>query len=243
MSTTIKRGHQLGFCTVCIHRQVSTDRVVSCALTNEIADFETECPSFTLDRPTYLERRIRQEKHIMDRYDPPVDPIEKIFTTTKARVIKKETLNSPSYRTTRKLSFRESDQTDIGAIIFSFSMAIISFISYLIYTDQPIALLISFVAFGIGCFFGYKMMSYDYKVQFKITEDGLQTPTETIFWSAIMDYYLLEKQYSRNETFYTLIILTASGQVKTIKLNQLNVAVYTIVKKINWQRKVYYHET
>ncbi len=121
-------------------------------------------------------------------------------------------------------------------------MAIISFISYLIYTDQPIALLISFVAFGIGCFFGYKMMSYDYKVQFKITEDGLQTPTETIFWSAIMDYYLLEKQYSRNETFYTLIILTASGQVKTIKLNQLNVAVYTIVKKINWQRKTYYHE-
>lgn len=242
MSTTIERGHQLGFCTVCIHRQVSTDRVVSCALTNEIADFETECPSFTLDRATYLERRIRQEKHIMDRYVPSVDPIEKLFTTTKARVIKKETLNSTLYKSTRKLSFRESDQTHMGAIIFSFSVAIISFINYLIYPDQSIVLLISFVAFGVGCFFGYKMMSYDYKVQFKITEDGLQTPTETIFWSAIMDYYLLEKHYSKSETFYTLIILTASGHVKTIKLNHLNVGAQTIVKKINWQRKIYYHE-
>lgn len=242
MSTTIKRGHQLGFCTVCIHRQINTDRVVSCALTNEIADFETECPSFSLDRPTYLERRIRQEKHIMDRYDPPVDPIEKLFTRTKPRLIKKETLNSPSYRTTRKLSFRESDQSDIGAIILSFSISMVSFISYLIYTDQPIALLISFVAFGVGCFFGHRMMSYDYKVQFKITEDGLQTPTETIFWSAIMDYYLLEKQYSKNETFYTLLLLMASGHVKTIKLNHLNVNAYMIVKKINWQRKIYYHE-
>jgi hypothetical protein len=222
---------------------VSTDRVVSCALTNEIANFESECSSFTLDKSTYLERRIRQEKHIMDRYDPPVDAIEKLFTRTRTRVIKKETLNSPSYRTTRKLKFRESDQTDIGAIIFSLSVSIISFINYFIYPDEPITLLISFVALGIGCFFGYKMMSYDYKVQFKITEDGLQTTTETIFWSAIMDYYLLEKHYSKSESFYTLIILTASGHVKTVKVNHLNVSPHTIVKKINWHRKMYYHDS
>ncbi|MEP0264225.1 hypothetical protein [Dokdonia sp.] len=243
MSTTGRRGHQLGFCTVCKHRQVSTDRVVSCKLTNELANFDSECPSFTLDTPTLLERRIRQEKHIMDRYDPPVDAIEKLFTRTRSRLIKKETLNSPSYRTTRKLIFRESDQSDLIAIIGSITGIIVSFIYYIFNTDQPIALLIAFIAFLSSCFFSYKYLTYDYKVQFKITEDGLQTSTETIFWSNIMDYYLLEKHYSKNETFYTLIILTAAGHVKKVQLNHLNVGAQTIVKKINWHRKMYYHDS
>ena len=243
MSITDRRGHQLGFCTVCIHRKISPDRVVSCKLTNEIANFESECPSFTLDLPTLLKRRITQEKHVLDRYDPARHLVEKLLYSSNNELIKKEKLNSSFYKSTTKTIFRESDQSDLSTLVVSVIVIFISFIYYILNTDQPIAMLIAFVAFLSSCFFGYRLWTYDYKVKLKITNDGLQTPTETIFWSNVMEYYLFEKKESRNESLYTLVILTASGTIKTIPLNYLNVDPYAIVKKINWQRKVYYHDT
>ena len=243
MSITEKRGHQLGFCTVCQHRQLDSDFVLTCNLTQKIADFETDCPSFSINIPTLLKRRITQEKKMLDRFHPTLHPVEKILNNTTAQLTNKEAFNSTHYKKTKKLVFRESDQLDLTMLILSPIAIFVCLIYFIINPLQHIALLIAFVAFVTGCFFGYRVLSYTYKVQLKITEYGLQTPRETIHWSAIMDYYLSEQKPPKGEVFYTLVVLTSSGIIKTIHLNHLEVEPQMIVKKINQSRKVYYHDS
>lgn len=243
MTTTDKRGHQLGFCTVCIHRKSTLEHGLICGLTNKVADFETECPSFSLDIPVIVKRRITLEKKMLDRFHPTLDFVEKFLNSTRTRLTNKEAFNSPLYIATKKMVFRESDKSDITMLVFSSLITIFCIIYFFFKPEHHIVLLIAFVAFVAGCFFGYRALSYNYEVQLTITEYGLQTPKETIYWSEIMDYYLSEKEYSKREIFYRLVILTASGIIKTIPLNFLEIEPQMIIKKINQQRKVYYHDS
>lgn len=243
MSITDQRKHQLGFCTVCQHRQLDSDFVLTCKLTQETADFETECPSFSIDIPTLLKRRITQEKKMLDRFHPALHPVEKFLDNTTTRLTNKEAFNNVLYKTTKKLVFRESDQLDLTMLILSPTVILVCILYFILNPLQSIALLIAFIAFIASCFFGYRVLSYNYKVHLKITAHGLETPREFIPWSAIMDYYLSEKKQPKGEAFYTLVILTSSGILKTIFLSHLEVTPQMIVKKINSQRKVYYHDS
>ena len=239
MSITNQRKHQLGFCTVCLHRKLASDFVLKCDLTKKVAQFETECPTFSLDIPTIVKRRITQEKKVLDRFHPP----RKFLDNTRTRLTTKNEFSNAIYKTTQKRVFRESDQSDIGALIVSIITIIGCFIFFIINPQEHIALLIAFIAFISSCFFGYRILAYDYKVQLKITEYGLETPRKNIPWSAIMDYYLSEKKHHEGDSFYTLVILTSSGVIKKIRLNFLEVRPETIIKKINQERKLYYHDS
>lgn len=214
MSITDQRKHQLGFCTVCYHKQLDSDFVLTCKLTQETADFKTECPSFLLDVPTILKRRITLEKKMLDRFHPTLHPVENFLDNTTTRLTNKEAFNNVYYKTTKKLVFRESDQLDLTMFILSPIIVFVCMIHFVINPLQHLALLIAFIAFISGCFFGYRVLSYNYKVQLKITKYGLETPRENIPWSAIMDYYLSEKKPPKGEAFYTLVILTSSGILK-----------------------------
>ena len=243
MSSTEKRGHQLGFCTVCQHRQLDSDFILTCNLTQKIADFESECPSFTIDLPTILKRRITQEKKLLDRFHPTLHHVEKFLNTTTTGLTNKEAFNNSLYKTTKKLVFRESDQLDLTMFILSPIVILVCMLYFILNPLQHIALLIAFIAFITTCFFGYRVLLYKYKVQLEITAYGLETPRENIPWSAIIDYYLSEKKQPKGESFYTLVILTSSGILKTILLNHLEVTPQMIVKKINQERKLYYHDS
>ncbi|WP_299764373.1 hypothetical protein [uncultured Dokdonia sp.] len=106
MSITNKRKHQLGFCAVCLHKQSGSDFVVKCKLTQEVASFETECPSFLLDVPTIIKRRITQEKKVLDRFHPTLHPVEKFLNNTTTQLTNKEAFNSPIHKATKKNSFQ-----------------------------------------------------------------------------------------------------------------------------------------
>ncbi|MEX0363593.1 MAG: RDD family protein [Allomuricauda sp.] len=43
------RHQQLAFCKICTHRKNDFERGILCGITNELADFESECPSFEKD--------------------------------------------------------------------------------------------------------------------------------------------------------------------------------------------------
>lgn len=78
-------------------------------------------------------------------------------------------------------------------LILSPVVILVCILYFILNPLQHIALLIAFIAFTASCFFGYRVLSYNYKGQLKITAHGLETPIENIPWSAIMDYYLSEK--------------------------------------------------
>ncbi|MCL6268025.1 RDD family protein [Flagellimonas myxillae] len=45
----MNRQQQLTFCKICTHRKNDFERGIVCGLTNELADFEFECPSYEKD--------------------------------------------------------------------------------------------------------------------------------------------------------------------------------------------------
>nr|WP_299388426.1 RDD family protein [Allomuricauda sp.] len=43
------RDQHLAFCKICVHRKNDFERGIVCGLTNDLADFENDCPSFERD--------------------------------------------------------------------------------------------------------------------------------------------------------------------------------------------------
>lgn len=105
-----KRGPQLGFCTVCYHRQLDSDFVLICKLTQETTDFKAERPPFLLDVPTILKRPITLEKKMLDLFHPTLHPVEKFLDTTTTRFTNKEAFNNVRYKT--KQNWFSENQTN-----------------------------------------------------------------------------------------------------------------------------------
>ena len=234
------RVHHLGFCLVCTHRQKSLKGLL-CKLTNEFADFESKCPTFNVDRPILEKAKTDQEAYINDKYH--LSGIDKhLFNNT---LINKEDANNAVVRHKKKRRFWESDTNDLGMLLFSSGGALASLIYFFVNPEQGVILLVLLGTIIASFYYLYRFMFYEYKVKFRILDNGIQTAFQNIAWSEIIDYSILKIQSNseRNTGLpqYYLLIQTVSGRVKKIDLNELDEGPWSIVKRINQRYKKYTH--
>jgi hypothetical protein len=58
------RAEQLKFCKICLNRTLSKERGLICKLTNEKADFETNCSSFSKDEDAYYNELLFESRNV-----------------------------------------------------------------------------------------------------------------------------------------------------------------------------------
>ncbi|WP_299683289.1 hypothetical protein [uncultured Dokdonia sp.] len=244
MSIKEQRSHHIGFCLACVHKKRTLEHGVVCTLTDKIADFDEECPSFEVDISEVQKAKKTHKKYLEENYPLDRHAIEEMITDYTYSFMNTKELSE--YRPSKKTAFRESDTSDLNGIFIFGAIALVSFLYFLFNLDQPISLVVTLGSIIGSAVCSYRYLNKDYKVKIRITEKGIQEKHTFVAWSEMIDYVLLTEVIRNNnhtEYKHTLLVLTISGSLKFVSLDHLDGEPETIVRTIQDHRKLYYHDT
>ncbi|EDP95330.1 hypothetical protein U8527_16030 [Kordia algicida OT-1] len=233
-STYVENAQQLAFCKVCKNRLFATDETLLCRLTNAVANFETECTTFSLDDESLetTENNVRQNI---------IKFIHKNYFTFQLKDENYKWLfhkvATPKYKTvqeTHGLSFKDinTNQERVG---WSFCAIVAVVFGYTWTTESwhiLIWLLTLFVAIGFFIYAIFTLFYYKHKTVLRTTAEGLYYHDQLYHWSDINDFCFLDTSQEKEKNI-RVIIGTISSGIVAFNLTKIDIAEAELIEILN----------
>ncbi|WP_420574288.1 hypothetical protein [Kordia sp.] len=233
----VKNADQLAFCRVCQNKSFDVKKGTICGLTNELATFQKECDTFSLNDEELekTESKIRQQiyDHVHQYNADPIT-IDRLNKQLKWLFYP---VKNPTYKTaknTHALTFKDENRKD-GDVGFSFG-AIVFIILLFILLENGWYILINILAlFAAIGYFIYSLLSYfnyTHKGPLKTTEEGLYYREKIYYWGDINDfcYYDFSSSNYKNRK---LILGSISNGMIEVNLNDVQINESQIIEILN----------
>ena len=221
----MNRDYHLSFCKVCTNRKRNLENGIICSLTNKIADFQDNCPSYDFDTLEFQNYKKRFQDEISDKYT--TKNIEKLIGVTSFE--KPEFSRFSKYNSiekTQNLVFKYNGfYGTIGIItilLIIVGLILTSNNDVFNLTGENIILLIFMLILLSICVFKLVEFSSKKKLKITINPDGIEYQNNNLSWNSIFDFGVLQINNDNTDASIILIGTITKGNVK-IDLTDFNV--------------------
>ncbi|MCH2194331.1 hypothetical protein [Kordia sp.] len=233
-----KRKNQLAYCKICEYRDFDNIKGITCALTKNVADFESECPSMRID----FEEVEGQE---IDLHNAILDHIRKKYNLF---YLKKEHYilpNRPFYskyyskENTQKIKIKGPKDENVWTTISSMVL-FASIIAIFVTESNTYKLLFGFLIFIAFVFVVIRLVIETHtpaKVGFSTDSKGLIVKGTRIFWHDIVDFRIIYVPGEKG--YYDLILGTISGGVQSFSLLDIRITIDQLLEIFSFNRLDY----
>ncbi|WP_178983667.1 hypothetical protein [Winogradskyella helgolandensis] len=221
----MNRDYHLSFCKVCTKRKRNLENGIICSLTNKIADFKDNCPSYDFDKLEFQNYEKRFQNEVSDNYT--TKGIEKLIGVTS--------FEKPAFSRFSKYNSIEKTQNLVfryngfyGTIgIITILLIIVGLISTSIndvfnLTGENIILLFFVLILLSICVLKFVEFSSKKKLKITVNPNGIEYQNNSLSWNSIFDFGILQINKENTDASIILIGTITKGNVK-IDLTDFNV--------------------
>lgn len=243
MTISNKRKFHLSFCRICKNRKPSLENGIICGLTNQIADFESNCSEYKHDQVELDNLKKRFSKQMQEEF--PKSGFKGVFAEIEFKkaskvLLKKITRPEKAYGLEIKKD-NKYDKSMIGILWIVILVLVWGNFKNNFAWDFSSMNVVAMLVLFIGSFyFIYKGFFYSYPTLIKILEKGIDNQGDFIFWTDILDYGLVNGKGDRSSEKYVVIGTISSGIIK-IDLSSTNISQLQFVEILEQHKNVLQH--
>ncbi|MEM6718175.1 MAG: hypothetical protein AAF611_02565 [Bacteroidota bacterium] len=237
-----KRNYRLAYCKICHYRDYDYRKGITCALTNEVADFEDTCPSMQIDYEELEGVQIDSHNSILQYIDDKYNH----YSLTGKNYLKPVTTFQPKYgskENTLGLKIRVAAHEN-GWAALSGMGAVASIVAAFNIESNAYKGLFGFLAAILICVFLIRVVIDYYtpkKVIFTTNELGFTLRDKRFFWHDIIDFRVINyRTTGRNaESFAIIIIGTTTQGVQSLQFKEREITGAQLLEIFVLHRKEY----
>ncbi|WP_298512841.1 hypothetical protein [uncultured Kordia sp.] len=233
-----KRNNQLAYCKVCEYRDFDNQKGITCALTKNVADFESECPSIRIDFEEVEGQEIDLHNAILDYIREKYDSF---YLKKEHYILPNQPFYSKYYSKENTQKIKIKGPKDENAWTTIVSMVLLASIMAIFNTEgNAYKLLFGFLIFISVVFLGIRLVIDTYtpaKVGFSTDVQGLTIHRKRIFWHDIVDFRIMHKP--GKEGYYDLILGTISEGVQTFDIRDIKISIDQLLEIFSFNRLDY----
>lgn len=211
------RSYQLTFCSVCKLRAFNSNKGIICSLTNDISQFEKECPDYDFDS-IELERIKKSIKEKIKKNYNTNKTLTSVLSISHFNI--KDNIKIKNYYKNKEATHNKFfEDINQNYMIITVTLTL-SFIFIFIFFNQKFnsTFFYLFIATLIIGTILYIVEDKREKKHIKTTENYLKFGEKIIYWREILEYGIHRIPHKSSST-WILVMFTINNSIIEIKLN------------------------